>query len=206
MTNIENTIARKISAYKPKGGLETTANLFLAMAKNYHFSTMEHAMRVGMMCEEVAKKQKKDKKAAFFAGLLHDMGKILLPSDLFSGRDISDEEYLRVKEHALVGFKSLKKLHMFTAFCAGFHHNLYKRGYGLSAKDFPKTWSPCTIKKVLDISTIVSICDFIDAFTNRKTKIKSGGSGDLKKMLLEKYPDDQVVVQECLNSLMLFKG
>ena len=91
-----------------------------------------------------------DKKAAFFAGLLHDVGKIVLPADLFDGHNISAEEYARVKEHAIAGFRVLMQFHYFTALCAGLHHALYKKGYGLAIDDFPKEWGLETIKKVLE--------------------------------------------------------
>jgi hypothetical protein len=103
-------------------------------------------------------------------------------------------------------FKALQKFHLFVALCAGFHHNLYKAGYGLTVDMFPKEWSPATIKKVLDISTIISICDFVDAFTHRDTKIKDGSDQgqaepDLKDMLYNKYPNDMLIVDTVLKHI-----
>lgn len=196
----DTTIRKKILAYNPKGGLIQTALFFLAIAEVNHRSTKDHVERVALLSEATAVKLKKDRKAAFFAGLLHDVGKICLPSNLFDGHNITPEEYAVVKQHAQNGFKVLKKLHLFTAFCAGFHHNLSKSGYGVTMDDFPSKWSPATIKKVLEISTIVSVCDFVDAFTNRTTKILDGSdqAPDLKTMLYQKYPDDQHVVDTVL--------
>jgi len=96
----------------------------------------------------------------------------------------------------MAGFRALRGLHAFTALCAGLHHNLYKAGYGLTLDDFPKEWSMATIKKVLEISALISICDFIDAFTHRATKILDGSKGaDLRTMLVQKYPDDVGMVE-----------
>lgn len=196
----DTTIRKKIMAYNPKGGLAHTALFFLAMAEVNHISTKTHAERVALLSEAIAKRLKKDPKATFFAGLLHDIGKIILPANLFDGHNISPLEYATVKQHAQNGFKVLMKLHMFTALCAGFHHNLYQTGYGVTVEDFPVEWSPATIKKVLDISTIVSICDFVEAFTSRKTKILDGSdkAPDLKEMLYLKYPNDQHIIDVAL--------
>ena len=196
-------IKEKIAKYKPKGGLDYIANLFLEMAQVNHASTKKHSERVALLCEAVAKKMKKDCKAAFFAGLLHDCGKLLLPRDLFDGHEITTAEYEIIKDHAVSGFKALNKMCLFTAHSAGLHHNLCKAGYGVKIGDFPRTknWSPATIKKVLEISMIVSICDFIDAFTNRTTKIKDGSDSngkDLKEMLYGKYPEDKLVIDVAL--------
>lgn len=196
---------KKITEYKPKGGLDHTAKFFLALCDINHDSTKGHVERVALLSEATAKVLRKDTKAAFFGGLLHDVGKLVLPATLFDGHDINSEEYSRVKSHAQAGYKALEKFHLFVAFCAGFHHNLYKAGYGLSMEVFPKSWSPATVKKVLEISTIISICDFVDAFTHRKTKIKDGSDQgqpepNLKDMLYSKYPGDLMVVDTVLKA------
>lgn len=201
--NFDNAIFLKIDSYKPKGGLAQAAKLFIAFCDINHSSTKDHCFRVALLAESAAKILKKDVKAAFFAGLLHDIGKMMLPSDLFDGHNITAEEYAQVKTHAQNSFKALKKFHLFTALCAGLHHNLYKSGYGILVSDFPPEWSVATVKKVLDISMIVSISDFVDAFTSRKTEIKDGSdqnSTDLKTMLCEKYPHDVNIVEAVLQS------
>jgi hypothetical protein len=57
------------------------------------------------------------------------------------------------------------------------------------------------MKKVLDISMIISICDFVEAFTSRKTKILDGSdkAPDLKGMLYAKYPNDMHTVDVVLS-------
>lgn len=194
-------VRKKIKEYDPKGGLDHTALFFLALASVNHNSVKQHVERVALLSEAVALRMQKDTKATFFAGLLHDIGKILLPSELFEDRDITAEEYERIKTHAIASFEVLKDFHGFTAICAGLHHALYKAGYGLTIDDFPKYFSLAVIKKILEISAIISIVDFIDAYTHRKTKIKDGsdkGGKSLKEMLFAKYPDDKQVVEIAL--------
>ena len=199
-------VKRKIKEYGPEGGLDHTANLIIALCGINHKDVVGHVERVALLAEATAIRMKKDPKAAFFGGLLHDIGKLVLPFGLFDGHDIDAKEYVQVKTHALVGFEALREFHAFTALCAGFHHALYQRGYGLTVKDFPSEWNPATIKKVLEISMIISICDFVDAFTHRSTKIKdkSNATGlGLIGMLQEKYPDDHqmigIILEEAAN-------
>jgi putative nucleotidyltransferase with HDIG domain len=198
--NFSKQVQHKIKDYNPKGDLANTANVFLALSSINHSSTKEHVERVALLAEATAKKLKKDCKAALFAGLLHDIGKLVLPANLFNGHDINETEYNEIKTHALAGFEALKKLHLFTALCAGLHHNLYEAGYGLNTISFPKEWSPSTIKKVLTISAIVSICDFVDAYTHRTTKMKTSYNGsDLVSILYEKYGDDADIIEAVLS-------
>lgn len=198
---LETFIQKKIKKYNPKGDLAHTARFFLALCEINHFSTKEHMERVALLADRTARKLRKDYKAAFFAGLLHDIGKLLLPAKLFDGHNINQDEYAEIKTHAVASFKALKKFHLFSALCAGLHHNIYKAGYGIDLNEFPEDLSPSTIKKVLETSTIISICDFVDAYNNRDTEIKDGSnenSKTLKEMLYEKYPNDLGVVDVVL--------
>lgn len=200
-----STVQKKIKQYKPKGGLDHSARFFLALCDINHGSTKQHVENVALLAESTAKALRKDAKAAFFAGIFHDIGKLVLSSNLFDGHNVDANEYEEIKTHAQAGFKALENFHLFVALCAGLHHNLYKKGYGLTVDVFPKEWSPATVKKVLEISAIISICDFVDAFINRETKIKDGsdqGSKCLRDMLYDKYPDDHHVIDVVLKELL----
>jgi hypothetical protein len=201
------TVQNKITKYKPKGGLDHTTRFFLALCEINHKTTKEHVERVALLAEAAAKRLKKDAKATFFAGLLHDLCKLILPANYFDGHNVSAQEYEMIKSHAQAAFKVLQKFHLFIALCAGLHHNMYKAGYGITVDMLPKNWSPATIKKVLDISMILSICDFVDAFTHRTTTIKDGsdqGQQDLRGMLYAKYPNDLLFVDVILSEARVF--
>jgi HD domain len=198
---LDEIVAAKIKQYQPKNGLDRTAEIILAFCGINHPLVKEHNERVALLAEAVALVLRVDPKATFFAGILHDAGKLTISCDLFDGHDITQPEYEKVKEHALAGFKALRKHHQFVALCAGYHHAMCFHGYGLTADDFPKEWHMGTIKKILDISAILAVCDFIDAFTHRKTKIKDGSdqaAPDLKGMLYAKYPDDHAIIDIAL--------
>jgi len=198
---IETLVYRKIDEYKPKGELNHTAKMFLDISSVRHHNVKGHIERVALMAEGVAKILKYDSKAAFFAGLMHDIGKLVLPYSLFEDKDITPQEYAEIKTHALAGYTMLKNKHLFTALCAGLHHALYESGYGLTIADFPKNWNPKLIRKVLNIAAVVSVCDFIDAYTHRHTKILDGSgkeSEDIEVMLKTKYPEDQPIIEAAL--------
>lgn len=197
------TIYDRIKKYDPKGGLIISSELFLALSKDKHEKVREHSIRVAILAEKVAKEFKLDSKAAFFAGLLHDIGKLVLPFDLFNGRDISKAEYDLVKSHAEIGFNILCNLHEFVAVCCGIHHNMYFDGYGIQTKKFPKKWGVHTQAKALHIALLISICDFIDAFTTRNTTLKSGETGTLKDILYSKYPDGKCLIDTALKFVQL---
>jgi len=201
---LHELIRAKIDVYQPKNGLDHIARFFISLASLNHGKVAGHIERVALLAEAVAARLKMDAKAAFFAGLLHDTGKIILPFSLFDGHNITAEEYAEVKRHAVLGAEALKCDYLFTSFCAGLHHAMYQKGYGLTVRDFPDSLSPATVKKILQIAAIVSICDFIEAFTHRSTVIKDGSSdngGGLKEMLYQKYPDDIQLIDIALEEI-----
>lgn len=191
--SLRELILNKISEYQPKNGLDYIARFFLSLISVKHEKVTGHVERVALLAEAIARRVKTDSKAAFFAGLMHDVGKLVLPYPLFEGYDINDEEYEEIKKHAILGSEVLKDDYIFTSLCVGLHHAMYDKGYGLTMKDFPENYSPALIKMVLEISTIVSISDFIEAFTHRGGKMKSDSGvveNDLKSMLYAKYLND----------------
>lgn len=196
-------VQERINHYDPQGKLDQTARVMMNLMGIKHPKVADHVRRVALLAEAVAIHLEKDGKAAFFAGLLHDIGKLVLPYPLFDGHEISAEEYAEVKQHALASFEALNDLHMFCALCAGLHHAMYQKGYGITMADIPTSIQPATAKKILEIAAIVSIVDFIEAYTFRKTKILdgSGNAPSLEEMLKTKYPDDHIIIAIALNKM-----
>lgn len=198
---LKTNITRITLKYDCDEKITHSAQLINSLFCSHSKEVWEHCQRVALLSEKTAEILGKDKKAAFFGGLLHDLGKIFIRKELFDGRNITDEEYKDVQRHALLGYTSLKHNHLFTALCCGLHHAVGENGYGLNSKNLPRKMRPNTLKKVLEIATIVSVCDFIDAFCTRKTKIKNDSNvkkSNLKNLLLKKFPEDKMVIDAAL--------
>jgi HD-GYP domain-containing protein (c-di-GMP phosphodiesterase class II) len=93
--------------------------------------------------------------------LLHDIGKITVPEGILKKKDsLDDKEYELIKQHALMGYKILKKVPKVSeasALVALCHHERYDgKGYiqGLSRED------------IHIYSRIVAIADIFDALTS----------------------------------------
>lgn len=177
--------------------MQDLIDFYFLIAGVKHKQVKEHSERVANLAKKVANELGKDEKAAYLAGIFHDIGKIVLPFDLFDGHNITSEEYEMVKEHVDYGFEILSNRMLFTALCVGFHHNISKsQGYGKTIEAFPPNLSLITIKKILDISTIISICDFVDAYTTRTTTAKDGASSKpLEEMLHERFPEESKIIE-----------
>jgi hypothetical protein len=164
-----------------------------------HQSAAQHVTRVARLAARTAKYLHKDAKAAYLGGIFHDLGKLSLPPELFNGSDITKEQYEIIKQHPVLAFTALKDTFLFSSLIAGLHHNVSNaNNYGVNSVDIPKSFSPTTIKKLLDIATIVSVCDFIDAFTTRTTTLIDSNGSNLVQLLLDKFPNDYSIVQAAL--------
>lgn len=179
--------------------LQDVIDFYLAIATVRNDGVKEHSVRVATLAAKAAVKLKLDARAAYIAGILHDVGKIALPCHLFDGHEITDEEYADVKNHVKLGFEVLKGKHLFTGLVAGFHHALGKSGYGLTVRDFPEDLSLDTVKKILDIAALIAICDYVDAATTRDTIVKDGAAGaSLRENLETKYPNSILEIDTVL--------
>ena len=195
--SISRIVQKKIAEYDPSGNLDHTARLILALMSLKHQRTKRHVERVALMAEHVALNLGKDARQAFFSGLLHDIGKLVLPYHLFSNQEITDDQFAEIRSHAVVGYEVLEEFHLYTALVAGIHHRAQESGYGLTLKDFPPDMPLMQVKKVLNIATIISICDFVDAWETRGDTLRDGTKKadlDLRQVLLDQYPNEAMAI------------
>ncbi|MBT4849812.1 HD domain-containing protein [Candidatus Parcubacteria bacterium] len=181
--------------------------VFLALISVNHVLVKVHCERVALLAENAARVLDLDVKAAFFAGLLHDIGKLTLPSGLFDDGEIDAEEYQQIKTHAIAAYEILDDFHLFIALCAGLHHAVYEHGYGLTTEELPKNWPVELKNKVIRIATLVSICDFVDAASHRKSRFIEASSlkvrkedSSLRDKLIEQYPNKETTIDAVLEA------
>jgi putative nucleotidyltransferase with HDIG domain len=100
--------------------------------------TRGHSERVAVYASRIARKMKLDTpliERVYFAGLLHDVGKIGIPDAIITKPDrLSDEEYEEIKKHPEIGAKILEPVEFLRQIvpCVRHHHEWFDgsdRGY-----------------------------------------------------------------------------
>ena len=100
--------------------------------------TRGHSERVAVYASRIARKMKLETpliERVYFAGLLHDVGKIGIPDAIITKPDrLSDEEYEEIKKHPEIGAKILEPVEFLRQIvpCVRHHHEWFDgsdRGY-----------------------------------------------------------------------------
>lgn len=125
--------------------------------------TSGHSHRVADYALAIAKrmgKSEEDQKAIYYAGMLHDVGKIRIPISVINkpGK-LTEEEFNYIRIHPVNGYNILRDIHDDTriSYGAKYHHERYDgKGYpnGLSGEDIP------------EVARILAVADAYDAMAS----------------------------------------
>ena len=125
--------------------------------------TVLHCKRVALMCEEIAKKVGLDKNIAYKIGLLHDCGKIYVPSRILKkNHGLTSLEREIIDLHSYFGYKLLKELGEPPIICAStlFHHGFWK--IKLTSVDEPIT------DEMIKYIYLIHVIDMYEALTSKR--------------------------------------
>ena len=128
--------------------------------------TKGHSGRVAAYSKEIARRcgfNETEQDNIYMMGLLHDVGKIGVPDSIINkpGR-LDDEEFLKIKEHPVIGGRILQNIQKMPELASGakWHHERYDgRGYpdGLKGDDIPEP------------ARIIAVADAYDAMTSNRS-------------------------------------
>lgn len=130
--------------------------------RNLDDATYVHSMNVALLCKMFAgwlKFSEEETKNLVLAGLLHDIGKMLIPKSILSkpGK-LTNEEYQTIKSHSQLGYSILKNQNLDAHICLAalqHHERCDGQGYPLQL----------TANQMDPYAKIVAIADVYDALT-----------------------------------------
>ncbi|MBR0399564.1 MAG: HD-GYP domain-containing protein [Mogibacterium sp.] len=168
---VEETKAKEIEHYKDEQRrihtlfeetAEALANAIDAKDKYTH----GHSTRVAEYSKKIAEaagKSPEECEQVYFAGLLHDVGKIGVPDQIINkDGKLTDEEFAYIKQHPVIGNDILKNIgeSPYLSIGAHYHHERYDgHGYpeGLKGNDIP------------EMARIIGVADAYDAMTSKRS-------------------------------------
>lgn len=161
---LESEIDRKTKQLQDMFGQSINALSSAVDAKDRY--TNGHSRRVAGYSRMLAERMGMDKEKQneiYFAGLLHDVGKIRILDEIINKEGkLTDEEYNYIKLHPVSGYHILKGISEFSMIAVGakYHHERYDgKGYpnGLSGEDIPLA------------ARIIGVADAYDAMTSNRS-------------------------------------
>jgi putative nucleotidyltransferase with HDIG domain len=165
---------------------------YLTVLRTRHEDTFNHAIRVGLLASKMAEHAdipEVTPKMMMWAGLLHDIGKALIPPELLTKvAEFSEDDYEVMEGHVIYGWMMLQKVFDFTAHVIVRHHQFGKRSY-------PKTLPPLphyleAKRDVIEAAArLLALADYYDALTTRKNDKHRGDDSEMRDIYLRDNSD-----------------
>ena len=133
--------------------------------RNYDDMTYVHSLNVSLICNIFAgwlKLSHEETRILTLAGLLHDIGKMLIPKEIITKPDkLSDEEFKIVKTHAIKGYQAIKdsSVDIRVKYAALMHHER------CDGSGYPNGF---VTDQIDNYAKIVAIADVYDAMTSNR--------------------------------------
>ena len=141
-------------------------NSFTNLLEIYDYYTKGHNENVAKISLKIAREMglsKDQRKKTYWAGLLHDIGKIIIPQHILNKKGkLTEKEYEIIKKHTKWGYQTLKtseELSEIAEYILYHHERWDGSGYpeGLAGDAIPK------------ISQILAVADAWDAMTSKRS-------------------------------------
>jgi putative nucleotidyltransferase with HDIG domain len=165
----ESDLLRMFDAFvlSPRHRDDITA--YLRILRNRDEVTFLHSVRVGLLAEriaEIANSPGVAPKMLLWAGLLHDIGKALIPPDLLAKKEeFSQDDYAAMEPHVKYGWDLLNQIHDYTAHIVIRHHQFGPRPYPAALPPLPAYLNEET---VTEAARLLALADYYDALMHRE--------------------------------------
>jgi putative nucleotidyltransferase with HDIG domain len=143
---------------------------YLHILKNRDPKTYEHSIRVGVLASKIALYAAKpgiSAKMMLWAGLLHDIGKTLVPPGVLTKTtNFTPEDYAAMEPHVKYGWDMLNSVHDWTAHVIVRHHQFGPHPYPAVLPPLPE-YLQAKAELIQTAARLLAMADYYDALTSR---------------------------------------
>ena len=174
---------------------------FLAEMQAHHEGTYEHSMRVGILAPRIGllvpELEGISPKALFYAGTMHDRGKLKTPRELLDKTtEWTEEDAQALRAHLADSYEALAKEGMaLTAGAVILHHTFQPNPYPEEIPE-PDSHLPEHLVKIQPVlGRVIALADFYDA-SHRKDSDGNLSDEEIKAKVYELNPDLTEIIDE----------
>ncbi|MEI8067966.1 MAG: HD domain-containing protein [Candidatus Shapirobacteria bacterium] len=196
----ETQLSQTFKELKVNSQDEAAIGDFLGPLKEKDKNTYEHCLRVALLAKEIGGFMELDEKALFFAGLLHDLGKLNVPMETLGKTDSwTKEDSKAVEKHVIDGYLLIKGRFDFTAEIILWHHKFQENKYPEFLPPYLHDYSVGTQAVIPEYGRILALADVYDALHRENSKFgerKTLSEVEIKDKMLEFNPDKLDLVND----------
>lgn len=175
----------------------------LKLKSPFHYG---HSLRVGILAKNIADFMHVDPKPLFYAGLLHDIGKALVPPDtLHKTGTWTEEDRATLRPHVIDSFRLLQGAMDFTAQIIVWHHRFQKDCYPVDLPADLHEYSPGTKATIQMYGRLLMIADVWDALHRFNSKNRWNLEHyTIAKTMLDLNKDQTTLVKSLIDADILW--
>lgn len=173
-------------------GNQDDIRAYLLILKNRDAATYDHSIRVGILASKIAIYAAKpgiSAKMMLWAGLLHDIGKALVPPGVLTKKAaFTQEDYAAMEPHVKYGWDMLNDVHDYTAHIIVRHHQFGPHPYPAELPPLPDHLKG-RAEQIQTAARLLALADYYDALMHRNNE-RNGSTPLTSKMRREIYMRD----------------
>lgn len=186
-----------MSRFDLKPEVRTSLAAFVAIIRLKDPETYEHSVRVARIGIAIAEAMHLDPKVLLFAGLLHDIGKVLSDITILRKKEnFTAKDLKHVSEHVLDGYRMLRGLFDFTADVIVWHHEFQRLPYPHRMPKVLHDYSVSTKVLIPLYGRILALADFYEAVHRPNDRYPAMTGAEIKEIVEMQNEDMKVLVSD----------
>ena len=182
------------------GKKQATTGL-LSQLMGHHMHTYIHCVQVGLKSLEASRFLGYNEGQMFFAGLLHDIGKLKVHVDILNRHvPFGDEEYRIIQSHPAEGYAMVKPIFSFEAEAILRHHKFCKKSY---PERLPEPVNPNSF----DIEVIEKHARLLGVIDYHSSMGRDDGyeypAGNTMQVIAQERPGMDVIIRQLFDAKIL---
>jgi response regulator RpfG family c-di-GMP phosphodiesterase len=175
--------------------------VFLSEMKTHHEDTYEHSMRVGILASKISlyvpEFESFSPRALFYAGSMHDRGKLKIPKELLvKTTEWTEEDAQALRIHPIDSYEAISEEGMtLTANVVILHHTFQTNPYPVEFSA-PDSRLPEHLRKLVPVlGRTLALADFYDA-CHRKNSIGNLSDEEIRTKMYQFNPDKSELIDK----------